>query len=63
MSSLELSDKILNEDVVLTASMSYTCKNLIMRLIEKNKEQRLGAKGIEEILTHEWLKNINWRSL
>jgi len=63
MSEQELSCKILNEEIIPNASMSSSCKNLIMRLIEKNKEKRLGAKGIEEIISHPWLKNINWRSL
>lgn len=30
------------------------CKDLILRLLDKNKRTRLGVNGIDEILAHEW---------
>lgn len=54
---------MLTEDISLNSSMSYNCRDLILKLIAKDKTVRLGANGIEEILSHPWLKNINWRSL
>lgn len=40
--------------------MSDDCKDFISKLLEKDPVNRLGSKeGIEEILRHPWLADIN----
>lgn len=39
--------------------ISDNAKDLILRLLDKNKRTRLGANGIEEILQHPWFKDID----
>ena len=37
--------------------------DFINRLLKRNKEERLGYKGIHELKGHPWLSSINWTKL
>lgn len=39
--------------------VSEDAKDLILRLLDKNKSTRLGANGIDEILNHPWFANLD----
>jgi len=39
--------------------VSEEAKDLILRLLDKNKKTRLGANGVEEILNHPWFLSID----
>ena len=40
--------------------MSDDCKDFISKLLNKDPKQRLGTNGgIQEVLTHPWLKSID----
>ena len=39
--------------------VSEDAKDLILRLLDKNKSTRLGANGIDEILNHPWFSNLD----
>lgn len=43
--------------------ISDAAKDFILRLLERNKYERLGTKGIEDIKWHPWMKNIKWDEL
>jgi len=34
--------------------------DLCQRLLDKNEDTRLGAKGCEQIMAHPWFKSLNW---
>ncbi len=55
--------KILKQPVEFPESVqiSDSAKDLITKLLTKNPKQRLGTLGdAEEILKHEWYKDIDW---
>jgi serum/glucocorticoid-regulated kinase 2 len=44
--------------------MSDECKDFISKLLEKDPTNRMGTKeGIQEILSHPWLQDINVEQL
>jgi len=40
-------------------SVSEEAKDLICKLLDKEKKTRLGANGVEEILNHPWFSNLD----
>jgi serine/threonine protein kinase len=56
----------LNDSRILKTpeNLSKACKNLLDGLLKKYPEDRLGYKrGTEEIKSHKWLKNIDWKKV
>ena len=37
--------------------------NFINSLLKRKPSMRLGSNGIEEIMTHPWLKDIDWNRM
>jgi len=44
-------------------SVSSSAQDLILRLLDKNKANRLGKDGVDEILAHPWFSTINKEKL
>ena len=69
----ELAENILDNEINLTKDQlpnnfinSPNANNLvdfINKLLKRKKEKRLGHKDINEIINHQWLKDINWDNL
>ena len=69
----ELIENILDNEINLTKDQlpnnfinSPNADNLvdfINKLLKRKKEKRLGHKDINEIINHQWLKDINWDNL
>lgn len=57
ISRRDLYERILNERVKIPSHLSSNCKNFLAGLLEKDATQRLGNKGIKEIINHPWLKD------
>lgn len=47
-------EAIKNQDVLIPDSLTPTCKDLLVRLFQKNPEKRLGRNGAVEIKNHPW---------
>lgn len=43
--------------------VSDNAKDLILRLLDKNKRTRLGVNGIDEIMSHAWFSDIDINAL
>ncbi len=54
---------IISKNIKFRKCFSPAAKDLITKLLERDPEKRLGAKGAEEVMNHEFFKNINWESL
>lgn len=39
--------------------MSEEAKDLICKLLDKNKKKRLGANGVQDILAHPWFADLD----
>jgi len=53
---------IANERYKLPKNISEDGQSLLKGLLKKSPKKRLGAeKGAEEIKSHPWFKNINWK--
>lgn len=60
----ELFEKIKFSQPKYPKFLSEETKDLLVRLLSKNPEQRLGTKnGAEEIKSHPWFKIVNWEYL
>jgi serine/threonine protein kinase len=63
----ELFDNIINGKLKLPRTISPEVKNLIICLLNRNPNKRLGSKpgsqGAEMIMSHEFFKCINWNEL
>ena len=44
-------------------TVSETAKDLILKLLDKDKRKRLGCNGVEEILGHPWFKDLDLEKL
>lgn len=44
-------------------SISPVLKDLLSRLLDKNKSTRLGCKGAESVRNHPWFENVRWNKL
>ena len=42
--------------------MSPDLKDLLMRLLSRNPLERLGVKGADEIKSHAFFKDVNWKA-
>lgn len=47
----------------LPVGWSVTAVNFVNRLIKRKPQERLGVLGPEEVKSHPWLEDINWKSL
>jgi len=56
----EIYKKILTEPVKFPPDVSGTIQDLLMKLLNKDRDTRLGCNGIEEIMAHPYFANINW---
>ena len=66
----EISDNILNKNINLkkknllnlfiNSSSANELVDFINKLLKRKANERLGSKGINEIMQHPWLKGINW---
>lgn len=46
-----------------TTDLSDDCKDLVYKLLDKDLNWRLGAKGVKEIKDHPWFQEIDWEKL
>jgi serine/threonine protein kinase len=60
----ELFDNIINGKLMLPRNISPEVKNLIISLLNRNPQNRLGSKpgdqGAEMIMSHPFFESINW---
>ena len=64
----EIKERILNIQALIKndqkpGDWSNQSVVFINQLLERKKENRLGAKGINEIKEHPWLKDFDWKNL
>jgi serine/threonine protein kinase len=58
----EMYKRILNDPVCIPENLSLELKDFLGLLLRKNPFKRLGYKrGIEEIKSHPWCKDIDWK--
>jgi serum/glucocorticoid-regulated kinase 2 len=43
--------------------VSPDAQDLILKLLDKSRKTRLGAKGVDEILSHKWFSDLNMEKL
>lgn len=55
-----LYDEILNRNPHMPSYLSQKAIDIIMRLLDKNPNERLGCNGVEEIKEHPFFENIRW---
>ena len=61
----EIKDKILAHQAKINSKelpqgWSSQAMDFVNWLLKRNKESRLGFKGIEEVKSHPWLVGVNW---
>jgi len=56
---------IREKDVVFAPKVviSDDAKDIILQLLTKNPDKRLGTKSADDIKHHKWFKDINWSNL
>lgn len=61
----ELLKRIMKKDYELSQKLSGDAKDLISKLLELEPTNRLGSgnRGIEEIKSHDFFKDVNWRDV
>ena len=64
----EIRDKILAHQAKISAKdlprgWSSQAMDFVNQLLKRNKESRLGFRGIEEVKNHPWLSGVSWRRL
>lgn len=60
----EMIEGILNKSVNIPPNMSEHAKDLILKLLDKDRKRRLGAKeGAKEIMSHPFFKEVEWVKL
>ncbi|CAJ0949131.1 unnamed protein product, partial [Mesorhabditis belari] len=59
-SSKDIAKRILSKKVPFPKNMDVEAKNFIAALLEKQLEKRLGYKGVHELKSHPFLREINW---
>jgi len=48
------------KDQDIPKNWSKEAADFINKLLNRKSENRLGARGPEEVKSHPWLKNVNW---
>uniref|UniRef100_A0A7S4NR37 AGC-kinase C-terminal domain-containing protein n=3 Tax=Guillardia theta TaxID=55529 RepID=A0A7S4NR37_GUITH len=56
-----LYDKITREEIYFPTSILPLSRDLIIKLLIKDRRNRLGAGGPEEIMRHGWFKKFPWQ--
>ena len=61
----EIAEKILYKNIKLTQkdipeNYSLLMGDFINKLLKRNYRERLGNKGIDEIMNHSWLEGVDW---
>ena len=65
----ELKEQMLAKEVKLTVEMlpkKWKDSNIIEfvnGLLKRKANERLGSKGVEEVMSHEWLYDVDWESV
>lgn len=55
--------KIQNEPLVLPKFLSLEAKDLLLGLLDKDPEQRIGSEFISDIKDHPWCAKIHWKKM
>ncbi|ELA41778.1 AGC/PKA protein kinase [Vittaforma corneae ATCC 50505] len=55
--------RILSEPVAFPDDVSGPIQDLLTKLLIKDRESRLGCKGIEEIMSHPYFEDVNWEDV
>jgi len=55
--------KILHSELLIPSSFSDDAAEFISGLLSKNKNDRLGCDGVEDLQEHPWLDDIDWDNL
>ncbi|KAI5150564.1 protein kinase X [Enteropsectra breve] len=63
MGQLEIYDKILDGCLKVPRRIDPQALDLIRKLLITDRNKRLGANGIEEIMAHPFFKDIDWEGL
>jgi serum/glucocorticoid-regulated kinase 2 len=56
-----LYNRVLNNDLEVPSFISNEGKELLLALLQKDPQLRLGKKGASEVKTHPWFKSISWK--
>lgn len=59
----EVCRKILSQSLQLPESLSPAAKDILAKLLTREPDQRLGAKGVSEIKAHPFFNDIDWEML
>lgn len=59
----EIYRKILTDPVVFPPDVTGPIKDLMLKLLRKEREKRLGHEGIEEIMNHPYFAGVNWEDV
>lgn len=59
----EIYRKILTDDIYFPDDISPTARDLLEKLLAKERESRLGFNGIEEIMGHSFFGDIRWKEV
>jgi len=44
-------------------AISEDAKDIILQLLSKSPEKRLGTRGPDDVRNHKWFKDVNWKAL
>lgn len=55
--------KILTNDIYIPDFVPIQCKDLIYRLLRRERQERLGYYGIQDIMKHDFFKNLDWQDV
>ncbi|KAI4292430.1 protein kinase X [Pancytospora philotis] len=55
--------RVLNEALAIPREIAGDARDLLEKLLIKEREKRLGANGIEEIMQHPFFSTIDWKKL
>ena len=65
---IKIAEKILYKNIKLTKknipeNYSIEIGDFINKLLKRNMKKRLGNKGIDEIINHPWLEDVQWETI
>lgn len=58
----ELYYNILHQKLKLPKKLTASAKDLIIRLLDRDTSQRIGAKSMQEVKAHPWFSCIDWEA-